>query len=465
MPATISCPQALLTTGWEQNVLLTLDDAGFVTDVATRQSQHAIATSWQAPGPVLAGVPNVHSHAFQRGFAGLAETVGPTNDDFWSWRQAMYRFLHRLTPDHIEAIAGQVFLDMLRGGYTHVGEFHYLHHQSDGTPYENRAELSERILRAARRIGIGITLLPTLYTRGGLEGRALEGPQKRFANSPTQLLDLIAQLQPACTDPNVSLGLGLHSLRAVAAHELHEVLTAWTEHNPEGPVHIHVAEQQAEVAESLAVYGQRPVEWLLDHVQLSHRWCLIHATHMASHETVAVAQTGTVVGLCPTTEANLGDGVFPAAEFLQHGGQIAVGSDSQVCLSPFQELRMLEYGQRLTSQKRNVLGLEGEHVGAKLYRTAVRGGGRGLSETIGEIAVGHRADLLVLDPQHPMLTSRSTDQILDAAVFAGEPNMITHVLVGGRIVIDEGHHPLEEQVSRDYRQTIKQLLSERGSAS
>ncbi len=452
------CPVALLPDGWARNVLLKFDDEGWILSVRT-----GVATwpPFVAAGPVLPGMPNLHSHAFQRALAGLTQTASPDgDDDFWTWRETMYAFVERLQPEDVEVIAEQTYLTMLRSGYTAVGEFHYLHHQPDGTPYDDRAELARRIVAAARRTGIGLTLLPVLYSHGGFGGQPATPRQRRFLNDLDGFSALLEDVAALCTgDPQLRYGMAPHSLRAVTEAELTEALRRLDALDEEAPVHIHVAEQMKEVMDYLLWSGQRPVAWLLDHAPVSARWCLVHATHMMPEETAALAASGAVAGLCPTTEADLGDGLFPILDYLRHRGRLGIGSDSHTLIAPSDELRLLEYGQRLSRQRRNVLRLpDRTSVGRSLYEAALDGGAQALGRPLGRLAPGFRADLIILDGDDPLLYGKTDDAILDTYVFSGGPALVRDVIVGGRLVVRDRHHPDQEAVAVRYRHTMERLL-------
>ena len=453
----IYSPSVLLPTGWQQNVTIEWDANGTITQVKPDQepTQDAII----AAGPVLPGVPNVHSHAFQRGMAAMAEHASPGQDNFWTWRNAMYRFVDRLEPDDVEAIAAQLYLDLLRHGYTTVAEFHYIHHPRQGVYHPELAEMALRHVRAARRVGIALTVLPVLYSRGGFDGAPLEGGQRRFHNDVDGILRMVDELTAATADDdNVRVGFAAHSLRAVSAEELTEVVAALNERDPRMPLHIHVAEQVAEVEQCLAASKLRPLEYLASLVDLDSRWCLIHATHLTDSETALIAGSKCIVGLCPTTEANLGDGLFPAESFQQQGGRYAVGSDSHVSVSPWEELRTLEYGQRLTQQRRNILTSEKHSTGRTLYDQAVKNGATACGQPIGRLERGARADLLVVDHDQPQLVHREGDALLDALVFCGDANSVRDVYVAGRRVIQNGSHALEDEVAATYRERLAGLI-------
>jgi formimidoylglutamate deiminase len=454
--------RALLPGGWARDVLFEVDAAGSLSRVDAGAEAGAAP---RAAGPVVPGMPNLHSHAFQRAMAGLAERAGPgangADDSFWTWREVMYGFLGRLNPEHLEAIAAQLYVEMLKAGYTAVGEFHYLHHDPDGRPYDDPAEMSRRILAAARLSGIGLTHLPVLYGFGGFGGAPAGEGQRRFLNDPQRFLALIEALGGALGgDPQLRLGIAPHSLRAVTPETLGMAVAGLDRLDPDAPVHIHVAEQPKEVRDCIAWSGQRPVEWLLANVDLGPRWCLVHATHMTEEETRALAACGAVAGLCPTTEANLGDGVFPAAAYLAAGGAFGIGSDSHISVSPIEELRWLEYSQRWTARRRNILhgGAAAPSVGALLYQAALAGGAQALGRPIGRLEAGCRADLVVLDPESPQLLGRDEAVLLDALVFAGNDNPVRDVMVGGRWLVQERHHGEEAGALAGYRAALAELM-------
>ncbi|HSA82739.1 MAG TPA: formimidoylglutamate deiminase [Geminicoccaceae bacterium] len=447
---------ALLPEGWAAGVRLEIDAAG---DLAAVQAGGHAAGAERLVGAVLPGIPNVHSHAFQRAMAGLAERLEPGEASFWTWRRVMYRFLERIGPDELSAIAAQLYVEMLEAGYTAVGEFHYLHHRPDGRAYDDPAELSWAILQAQRTTGIGLSHLPVLYLAGGFGGASPEVGQRRFLHDLDAFARLLEAVRSALAgDPDLRLGIAPHSLRAVPDDALLEALAALDRIDPDAPIHIHVAEQAKEVRDCLEWCGRRPVAHLLEVAPVDPRWCLIHATHMDEDETAALAQSGAVAGLCPTTEANLGDGLFNLAAWLDGGGRFGIGSDSHVSVSPIEELRWLEYGQRLTTLRRLVAASETEpHCGARLWRAALAGGAQALGRRIGRLAPGYRADLIRLDPNHPLLCGRSGDLLLDALVFSGNANPVQDVMVGGRWRVREGRHLDRDRIATAYRQTIARL--------
>ena len=449
---------ALLADGWAENVLIEIDaDGNFarVTAGAKRGDAEPIS------GIVLPGMANLHSHAFQRAMAGLAETAAGPGDDFWSWREQMYRFVRVLDPDQVEAIAAQLYIEMLKAGYTAVAEFHYLHHQPDGTPYADRAELSRRVIAAAKATGIGIAHLPVLYNTGGFGGQKAGDGQRRFLNDAEGILDIAARLRADhAGDADVRIGIAPHSLRAVPPEMLAATVAGIQAIDPSAPIHIHIAEQVKEVEQCVAWSGARPVEWLLDHAPVDGRWCLVHATHLTGTETTALAASDAIAGLCPTTEANLGDGIFPLAPYLAAGGRLGIGSDSHISVGVIEELRWLEYGQRLLHRKRGVGAGPGRPaVGATLFQTAVDGGAQAIGRASGRIEAGARADLVVLDRDHPALIGRQGDALLDSFVFAGNDSPIRDVMAGGRWRVRDGHHADEQAVAARYRLVMTALLA------
>jgi len=437
---------ALLPGGWAKGVRIAVTDgriARIESDTVpdAGDEQHAVA---------IPGLANLHSHAFQRGMAGLAEIRGPANDNFWTWREVMYRFLDRPSPEDVEAIALLAYVEMLEMGFTRVGEFHYLHHDPKGAPYANVAELAERIAAAAHETGIGLTLLPVFYAHSNFGGAPPVAGQRRFLNSVDGFNALVAKSR-ALLRGDDTIGVAPHSLRAVTAEELAAIV------QPTGPVHIHAAEQTKEVDDSIAWSGARPVEWLLDHAPLNERWCLVHATHMTEDETRRLARTGAAAGLCPITEANLGDGVFPAESFLAAGGHFGIGTDSNVLIDAAGELRALEYAQRLAHRARNLIPREAGHsTGRALFDGALDGGARALGQPQSGLTEGASADLVSLDPHHPSLIGREGDAILDSWVFAGA--RIDSVWRAGRKLVAQGRHHLRERAEKRYREAMARLL-------
>lgn len=399
---------------------------------------------------VLDGMPNLHSHAFQRAMAGLTEHRGSSqNDSFWTWRALMYQFSARLQPDDLKAVATWLYIEMLKAGYTHVGEFHYLHHQPDGNAYGNPGEMAHALLEAAREAGIGITLLPVFYAASDFGGVAPTEGQRRFTHSPEAYLKLLESLRQPSTDQGATLGIALHSLRACPPVMLREVLGGVRSMGLEScPKHIHIAEQRKEVEGCMNWSGKRPVEWLLDHEPVDESWCLVHATHLSEKEVEEMAASGAVAGLCPTTEANLGDGIFPAVEYLPHGGRFGIGSDSHISVNAAEELRLLEYSQRLRLQARTVLS-DDESCGHTLWHRAVSGGKQALGVTTDS--------QLTLSLNHPLFARKEGAQILDTAIFALPTLPIEDVWVNGTQVLEKGHHAKQEQAAEDFRETLSRL--------
>jgi formimidoylglutamate deiminase len=449
---------ALLPSGWASNVRIEVDAGGTIVSVhadAAADGAHKLA------GPLLPGMPNLHSHAFQRAMAGLAEVRGSTDDDFWSWRELMYKFVERLTPEHVAAIARFVYIEMLKAGYTAVAEFHYVHNRQNGEPYAPPAEMALAHVAAAQDVGIAITALPVLYSYGNFGGAPLAERQGRFRTDPSRILEIVNAVRTAGKGTSeVRAGVAPHSLRAVDLDGLQDLLSGLDAIDPSAPIHIHAAEQTREVEESIAFSGQRPVEWLLEHLPVGRRWCLVHATHLTDAETRAFARSGAVAGLCPTTEGNLGDGIFPLPTFRASGGRYGVGSDSQVSRNPFEELRLLEYVQRLVLRRRNVtVGALSPAVGTTLWLEAVSGGAQALGRSSGAIAAGKRADLVVLDGSRPDLAGRTGDSLANAAVFSGSEGLVRDVMVGGKWRVQEGRHAGETEAGAAYAGVLKTLLA------
>jgi len=437
--------------GWASNAVLAIDDVGMLADVATGEGERL--GRW-----VLPGMPNLHSHAFQRAMAGLAERKGKSDDSFWTWRETMYAFAATIGPDELQAIAAQLYVEMLKSGYTQVSEFHYLHHQPDGTPYAQSEAMSLALIEAAREAGIALTLLPVLYMSGGFDGRPLAPRQRRFGHDVQSYLRLLETLRAHEGDA-LRVGIALHSLRAVPEKALREVLAS--DASKTCPIHIHIAEQIGEVQDCLATRGARPVEWLFDHAPVDGRWTLVHATHLSDAETARIARSGAVAGLCPTTEANLGDGLFPLADFIDANGTLGIGSDSHISVSPVEELRWLEYGQRLATRHRNIAARQqGDSVGETLWRAALRGGAAASGLATGELRPRARADLLVLDDRAPLLAARDERSLIDSFLFAGNVPLVRDVMVGGEWQVRGFVHRDEERIAARYRTVMEKLAQQ-----
>ncbi len=459
---------ALLPGGWARDVLLEWDDQGCLCVV--QPASAAPVGVARAVGPLLPGMPNLHSHAFQRAMAGLTEFrgqhAGAEQDSFWSWRTLMYRFASVLSPEHLSAIATALYVEMLEAGYTSVCEFHYVHHDPEGRPYADDAALSSSLIEAASRAGIGLTLLPVLYQSSGFGGLAPTEGQRRFIRGTDNMLRLLSRLKPMCERHGARLGVAPHSLRAVPPDALQAILHGLRSIDPTAPVHIHIAEQTAEVEACVAWSGQRPVDWLLDHAAVDHHWCLVHATHMSADETRRAAHSGAVAGICPSTEANLGDGIFDMRAWRSHEGRWGIGSDSHACVNAAEELMLLEYSQRLANRQRNVLARDGVCDGERDVATAMTldalvGGAQASGRAIAGLAIGQQADCLVLDARHPLLCDLPTPQAMLAShVFASHRQSAIHdVWVGGRQRVHGTVHALAQQSRSAFNAARRELLS------
>ncbi len=443
---------AWLSSGWARNV--TLKVCGGVIHSVTPDSLYQEGAV-RLTGPVLPTIANLHSHAFQRVMAGMAEVNLNPNDSFWSWRDLMYKVVQKLTPDDARVIAKKLYIDMLKAGYSQVGEFHYLHHDVGGHAYGQVTEMAQQLVTAGDEAGIGVTLLPVLYSHSGFGGQAPNGGQARFIHSTDSYLALhqASETMLSGSDRH-KLGICFHSLRATTQDQIEQVLGTL---DPQKVVHIHIAEQQKEVQDCLAWSGQRPVEWLHNHIGLDSRWCLVHATHLTYEELKAIAGSKAVAGLCPTTEANLGDGIFPGVDFENLGGVWGVGSDSHVSISLVEELRTFEYGQRLRDQQRNRL-YRGDQtsVGDNLFQQALLGGNQACDVALG-LAAGNRADFMVLG-EHPFLQLEQPQDVLNRWLFATNENLVKDVFVAGQQVIKDFRHKSDEQSSREFAQVIKKVV-------
>lgn len=445
--------QAWLEGGWKSDVEIGVGEAGRL-----RQARVSSDHTTRLDGWVLPGIANLHSHAFQRAMAGRAEHRGPSADSFWTWRETMYALAAKVSPDALHAIAAQLYLEMLEAGYTRVCEFHYLHHTAEGSPYENPAAMSQALIDAAREVGIGLTLLPTLYQRGGFDGRALAQRQLRFGHDTEAFIRLVRDLR-AQQDDSLRIGIAFHSLRAVDENAMHEVLHALGD-DPAMPVHIHIAEQTAEVDECKALLGARPVQWLLQNFPVGPSWTLVHATHLDASERDALARSGAVVALCPTTEGNLGDGFFPLPEYQSAGGRWGIGSDSHVSVSPVEELRWLEYGQRLLHRARNLSATQ-QHpsTGVGLLRPCMASAATSSGVALGELGEGQRADFILLDSNAMEFAGLPDAMLLDAWLFASQRPCVKAVYVAGRRLVEQGRHGLREPVAKRYRTQLAKMFA------
>jgi formiminoglutamate deiminase len=477
--------EALIESGWASNVRICISgsaigsvevDSRLVSD----DERHAIG---------LPGMPNLHSHAFQRGMAGLTEFKvceelgtgsvracedigissgpgpvpifsqtlrGPDQDSFWTWREVMYHFALALTPEDVQAIAALAYVEMLESGFTRVGEFQYLHHDREGAPFSNPAEMAEKIVAAASETGIGLTLLPVFYAHSDFGGKPPTPSQRRFICDAAAFSRLVeASRRAAAPHPGSVVGIAPHSLRATTPDEF-AAIRPLAAH---GPIHIHVAEQRREVEDCLAWSGRRPVEWLLEHAAPDGHWCFIHATHMTQEETRLLAEAGVVAGLCPLTEANLGDGIFNGPDFAACGGRFGIGTDSNVQVGLAEELRQLEYAQRLHCGRRNVMAGAGASTGRTLLEAAARGGSAALGAPSAALARGAPADIVSLDSDNPALIERHGDRVLDAWIFAARAPAVDCVWVRGRKWVEGGRHRVREPIAARYRRSIGRVLA------
>lgn len=448
---------AWLPDGWHRNVVISVDPSGDIVDIS---ADDTVTTARTINGAAIPGMPNIHSHAFQRAMAGLTEQRGGKDDSFWTWREAMYDVASRITPECLNAVAAQLYADMVKAGYTSVCEFHYLHSYADASSeqrsHDVRLAMSQALMDAATTAGIGLTLLPTLYQTSDFGGAPPTERQRQFSMETREYLDLLGALrQSSQRSAQLEVGIALHSLRAVPPESLRMVLDS----RQDGQVtHIHIAEQEREVQACQQHFGKRPIEWLLANAPVDKHWCLIHATHATAAELQGVAATGAVVGLCPTTEANLGDGIFPMQELLAAGGAFAIGSDSHISLSPIEELRWLEYQARLARRQRGVLTQDGQSGGALLWQKACVAGARVTGRPVGELAAGKRADVLVLDSSSSLFAARGDTSLVDTFVFSGTSEAVRDVMVGGRWLVQDRRHFAETAVSAGYKRALQKML-------
>ena len=441
--------------GWMSPGYISVDDDGNIDGISENVPD---ATVDNIGGIAIPGIANLHSHAFQRAMAGLSEfRTDAAEDSFWTWRDLMYRFVGRITPDDLEAIAAQLYVEMLKSGYTAVGEFQYLHHDRDGSPFGNTAEMTLRTLAAAQDAGIAATFLPVLYQYSGFGEKPPGDGQRRFINDADGFMRIYETIASATDDkPDLHTGVAPHSLRAAGEDAIRAVTASI---HPSAPVHIHIAEQEKEVADCEAWSGLRPVELLLDRQPVNSRWCLVHATYMTAAESWTAAASGAIAGLCPTTEANLGDGLFDLPGWLDADGAVGIGSDSHVSISPVEELRLLEYGQRLRDRRRNVTATSAVSTGRRLLDLAVSGGARALGHS-GEngLCAGARADIVVLDADAPVFAGQGCDTFLESWIFSGNVPVVTDVFVGGKQVVRDGRHPREKEIAARYRNVVAVLV-------
>jgi formimidoylglutamate deiminase len=456
----------LVGSNWQQDICVSVDQQGYISSIDNGNQTQGEAE--HVSGIAMPSIANCHSHAFQYAFAGLSEYRATNThnhqDSFWSWRNIMYQFVQQLTPDDLLVIAKKLYSDMLRAGYSSVAEFHYLHHQASGKAYDNPALMSEILIEAAQEVGIGLTLLPVYYRYAGFNQKPPITNQQRFIHQSDQYFKLLESMQGFIKrndlQAQVKLGIAPHSLRAVDISDIQQAVAVVSELDAKAPIHIHIAEQLQEVNECLEATGMRPVEYLYEQCQVDERWCLIHATHLTAAERSMIASSKAVAGLCPTTEANLGDGLFPAQDYLAEGGAIAIGSDSHISVSVKEELRLLEYGQRLSTQKRNVLASNQQpSVGLNLYQQVAQGGAQATNRPTGEIAVGKLADICVLDAADPnlsaLLATNKSQHLLDSYLFASNQSLVNKHMVAGQWLDLTGQ---AKQYQANYRELLTRLL-------
>lgn len=442
---------ALLPQGWASNVRLHWNETG---DLNLVEQDAALQPHENQAQFVLPGMTNLHSHAFQRAMAGMTEMAGESKDSFWTWRDLMYRYALHITPEQIQAIAAQLYAECLRHGYTAVCEFHYLHRDQDGSFYARPAEMAERVIAAAEQTGMGISMLPVLYSYADFGEQALRHDQRRFSTNVAEIMQLIDALEGK-RNAQVEVGVAPHSLRAANISQIRELVAALPAARP---IHIHIAEQQKEVDACIAYSGRRPVELLLDSGLVNQRWCLVHATHLNKAEVQGIAASGAVAGICTTTEGNLGDGFFDLPDYIAANGRFGVGSDSHVSQSPVEELRWLEYGQRLRLQGRNIASIAGQRkVGDFLYQAALQGGAQASGRKLGQLSAGYRADIVVLDDEHPNLAGIASADVLNTWVFAGNDNLVRDVYVGGKKIVQAGQHKNQTEIQLSYMTCMRQL--------
>ncbi|MEX0298613.1 MAG: formimidoylglutamate deiminase [Kordiimonas sp.] len=446
--------EGLIGTDWAQDICMSISSDGFIETIETGMKVPAGTSCYDT---VLPSMPNLHSHAFQRAFAGLAEYKEPGQSNFWSWRNTMYHFAQHMNPEALKVIASALYVEMLKAGYTAVGEFHYLHNSHT----DQALAMSDAIISAADQSGIALTHLPVLYQTSDFGGKPAEEGQQPFLHSNEDFARLL-QVLGAKLKGRHQLGMAFHSLRAVAEDSFDSAIEALEKISLKAPIHIHISEQMREVEASLAHSGKRPIEWLLQNQKIDERWCLVHATHLVEEEWRGVAESDAVVGLCPATEANLGDGLFPVQEYLKCGGRWGIGSDSHISIDAREELRLLEYGQRLARQERTVLsGGDGGHTGVNLWANAALGGAQALAQPIGALSVGKRADLIVLGTDAPMFAGASYGQIVDTFIFSGQSNPISDVMVAGNWVIRDGKHAMENEIFDDYKKLVSAIATDK----
>lgn len=446
---TVWAENALLKDGWANSVQIDIED-GVITGLTKNSKPSGFITNTLVPAP-----SNLHSHTFQRAMAGMTEAKGNPTDSFWTWRKLMYQFLDILTPDDIESIATYAMMEMAETGFAAVAEFHYIHNEKNGVRYDNPAEMTNRIMSAGLETGIGLTHLPVLYSQGGIDGRNLEGGQKRFETNLSEIVNQVSEFSSNNTVFDWNYGVAPHSLRAVSKKELDEVVKLF----PERPIHIHIAEQMGEVDEIRNGYGARPVEWLLNNYQVDKHWCLIHSTHLTDEETAKIAQSEAIVGLCPITESSLGDGIFNGVNFKKNRGRFGFGTDSNIQIDLRGEMRTFEYSQRLKHQARAVLATEMQSTGRFLHEQAAKSAAIALGRKSGVIDIGYYADIAELPHLNPDLEGLKHDMALDAWIFAPNGSSVENLWSAGRHIVKNKKHVKRVKITKEYFKTIKKLRS------
>jgi len=448
---TLFAQQALLPEGWVANVRLHWDAQGNFSQIETAATPTAYEPQY---GYVSPGMTNLHSHAFQRAMAGMTEIAGEGPDSFWTWRDLMYRYALAISPEQMQAIAAQLYSECLRHGYTSICEFHYVHRAPEGVFYADIAETAKQVIAAANSTGMGISMLPVLYSYADFNHQPLRDDQRRFNTNVEQILQIIQALENQ-RNAQVEVGGAPHSLRAASTEQIAELVAAM----PQGrPIHIHIAEQMREVNACIAATGKRPVELLFDTQSVDERWCLVHATHLNQHEVANMAASKSVAGICTSTEGNLGDGFFELPDYIAAQGRFGIGTDSHASQSVVEEIRWLEYGQRLKAQGRNIASVKGQRrVADYLWQQCLQGGAQASGRKLGQLKIEHRADFIIFDDQHPNLQNLDVADVLSSVVFTGNDNLIRDVFVGGQQVVAAGRHRDEAQINANYVACMRQL--------
>ncbi len=449
---------------WLENVTIDVDDKGMISSVSTDMSEDVrpCDDALILDGYVIPAMPNVHSHAFQRAMAGHAEKITRKGQDsFWTWRQLMYAFVDHLTPEDVESIAAWLYVEMLKSGYGWVGEFHYLHHDTNGKPHANSNAMLQAHISAAKQSGIGLTMIPSLYSHANFGGVQHEHGQRRFINTVdtygTLLDHALSEQSRTAPQGRLKTAMSFHSLRAVTQPQMEALIPAYPDLN----IHMHIAEQEKEVQDSLNWSGKRPAEWLFDTIDVDSKWTLIHATHLNDQERGAIAKSGAIIGFCPTTEANLGDGIFPLQPYIAEGGSFAIGTDSHISIDPVEELRMIEYAQRLTHRRRSLSASDVHRSPALyLYSQALKGGASSMDAPIGAIAVGRFADFVVLDADAPCFDGCAVDDVFDRYVFARQERCVHSVICAGTLMVQNGRHVHEDALRARYKKTLEKIYAQ-----